>query len=173
MKILNLKSSILNRNGFSLIELLTVVAIIGILTSMIVVSTRSAQAKGRDAARKADLQEVSAALEAYRIVERQYPNVTTASGSWTTLKGFLFPIYIQEWPEDPNIQGAGRQYTYVSNSESLAAAGSMYVVDGVLETDDAITNPGVEESDNGDANFFLKGTYRGSDNKIHYRVSGR
>src|SRR3990167_11030107 len=49
--------------GFTLIELLVVIAIIGILASFAIASFTSAQAKGRDSRRKADLDAVSKALE--------------------------------------------------------------------------------------------------------------
>src|SRR3972149_10331790 len=62
------------RKGFTLIELLVVIALIGILASFAIASFTSAQAKGRDSKRKADLNAVRTALE----LNRQ----DCISGSW-------------------------------------------------------------------------------------------
>ncbi|MDO8564485.1 MAG: type II secretion system protein [bacterium] len=51
--------------GFTLIELLVVIAIIGLLSSVVFASLNSARGKARDARRKADLTQISKALELY------------------------------------------------------------------------------------------------------------
>jgi|SRR3990167_3530311 len=54
------------KQGFTLIELLVVIAIIGILASFAIASFTSAQAKGRDSKRKADLDAIKKALELFK-----------------------------------------------------------------------------------------------------------
>lgn len=51
------------KKGFTLIELLVVIAIIGLLATFIVASFTSAQQRGRDARRKADLDAIKKALQ--------------------------------------------------------------------------------------------------------------
>lgn len=85
MKKLNQK-----RGGFTLIELLIVVSIIGILSVALVPNLSGAPARARDAARKAMLSEVAAAVETYNIDLGQYPNgdgcvATGATGNLGTL----------------------------------------------------------------------------------------
>ena len=59
--------------GFTLIELMVVIAIIGILASFILISLSSTKVKARDARRKIDLHQIQAALEMYHIENKQYP----------------------------------------------------------------------------------------------------
>lgn len=52
-----------NRQGFTLIEMLVVVAIIGLLSSVVVVGLSGARQKARDAKRVADIQQMMNAAE--------------------------------------------------------------------------------------------------------------
>lgn len=53
------------KNGFTLLEILVVISIIGILVGFAATSYSTAQKKARDAARKGQLRSISAALEQY------------------------------------------------------------------------------------------------------------
>ena len=68
------------KKGFTLVELLVVIAIIGILASIIVVSVSSARVKARDARRKADLTQVTAAIQLYYADNHAYPAPAGATG---------------------------------------------------------------------------------------------
>ena len=72
----------LTKNGFSLIELLMVVAIMGILAAVGLVSYKAANMKARDARRAADIQQVRSALEMYRADNDKYP---TSDDDWKGL----------------------------------------------------------------------------------------
>jgi len=60
-------------NGFTLIELMTVIFIIGLLTTIVAVSIFSSQAKSRDTKRKVDLETIAGALEMYKSEYKAYP----------------------------------------------------------------------------------------------------
>lgn len=62
-----------NKSGFTLIELLVVVSIIGLLSSLAVVSLNSARIKARDALRKADMAQMRTALGLYYMENNRYP----------------------------------------------------------------------------------------------------
>lgn len=120
------------RKGFTLIEMLIVVAIIGILASIVVVGIGPAQKKGRDSRRAADLREVQTALELYYNKEGEYPGNVN---SWSDLKAALInaDIGVSNIPVDPN---AGVSYIYGTNSTQTS-----YVLKATLdETGSALLN---------------------------------
>jgi len=66
--------------GFTLIELLIVITIIGILAVALLPSALGAPARARDAARKADINNIIAAVETYNSDNQDYPLGADAGG---------------------------------------------------------------------------------------------
>lgn len=62
--------------GFTLVELLIVMSIIGVLATLIGGNFLSAQIRGRDAQRKSDLKNISQSLEIFFSDYNKYPNAT-------------------------------------------------------------------------------------------------
>lgn len=92
------------QKGFTLLELLIVIVIIGILAVLIIPNLASGPARGRDSQRKSDLRNIKTALESYYNDNSAYP----AAASWTTdLQGG--PPYMKAVPTDPKTKAA---YTY-------------------------------------------------------------
>lgn len=60
--------------GFTLVELLIVIAIIGIISTVATVSLNEARAKARDAKRLSDMAQITKALELYYTEYGEYPN---------------------------------------------------------------------------------------------------
>lgn len=81
--------------GFTFIEILVVVTIIGLLTSVAVATYSIFLKQSRDAKRKADLEQTRAALEMYRSTNNTYP--TVGLSELTTPP----TVYIQTVPTDP------------------------------------------------------------------------
>jgi len=67
------------KKAYTLIEMLMVVAIIGVLASSILIGLGSARAKARDARRITDLKSTQTALELYYSKYGVYPSMTPGS----------------------------------------------------------------------------------------------
>lgn len=66
--------TIKSSRGFSLIEILVVIAIIGILSTIVFASMQQARKKSRDADRISDISQLEAALHTYAITYGRYPS---------------------------------------------------------------------------------------------------
>lgn len=132
--------------GFTLVELLVVVAIIGLLASIVLVSLNTARQKARDTRRLGDLRQVAIALELYYDNNNNaYPTVigcTTANWTGTMSTALEGGGYMTEVPVDP-INNATYFYAYSSPTPSTE-----YVLKARLEI---TTNPALGTDVDGDA----------------------
>jgi general secretion pathway protein G len=92
-------------DGFTLVELLVVISIIGILIGLSIFGLQGARESARDANRKADLQEIRSGLEIYKADCGSYPS-TLASSLVGTVQNVSSSCstsntYISEVPLDP------------------------------------------------------------------------
>lgn len=124
-KSLKLKvKSWLNQKGFTLVELLVVVAIIGILSTLLTANFIGVRQRGRDSQRKSNLRQIQSALELYRADQAGYPptaNFPACGGVFTNQSGTT--TYMQKVPCDPN----GGSYSYTSTDTTR------YTLIGCLE----------------------------------------
>ena len=84
--------------GFTIVELLIVIIIIGILAALVIVTYRGIQQKARDTERKTDINALHGQLEAYSAETGKYPtlaNVNDATFRAANLKG-LDPAALQD-----------------------------------------------------------------------------
>jgi general secretion pathway protein G len=116
------------QGGFTLLELLIVIVIIGILALLIIPNISSAPKKARDTQRKTDLRAAQKALEEYFVSNQAYPtsasatNITTALSSLST--GSAAPL--KTIPTDPK-NVSPYEYLYTSTD------GQTYTLTACLE----------------------------------------
>lgn len=82
------------QKGFTLIEVMIVVAILGVLATLVVVSVGGQDDKARQAAAKSDLQAISQALDLFKLDNFRYP--TTDQGLEALVDK---PDNARNWPE--------------------------------------------------------------------------
>jgi type II secretion system protein G len=104
------------QRGFTLIEMMIVVAIIAILVSIVVPNFIRARAQAQTAACEANLKEIATALELYETDNDQYPASGTVNSSNTSLQP-----YIKQVPVDP-VAGPGLYYTYTVTNPTTGTA---------------------------------------------------
>jgi len=96
------------KRGFTLVELMVVMSIISLLSSIVLVSINSTKAKARDAARVSDMKTIQNSIEIFKSggqLPWGYGSINSA------LSGILVPTYLPSIPVDPN-PSAFVQVTY-------------------------------------------------------------
>jgi type II secretion system protein G len=147
----------MNKKGFTLIEMLVVMAIIGVLAAISLVSFQTAQTKSRDSQRKSDLKQIANSLETYLNDKGEYPENSlnyeivgcedVGAGPTTCSWGSEWSdendtIYMPLLPADPN---SGSNYYYESDGSSYQLYARLEnTLDGAIPTlSEAPANYGV------------------------------
>jgi len=106
------------KKGFTLIEVLVVISILGILAGLSLTSYTGAQKQARDSQRKSDLNQYRNALEVYAGANSlKYPSYTTRTAADTVCSSNLATM-MSSCPTDP------RTYTYYYRSDGAGAGGA-------------------------------------------------
>ena len=126
-----------NQDGFTLIEIMVVILILGLLATIVVQSLRGAADKAKSTKAQADISELKTSLDRYYLDNGFYPTtdqglqaLVAVPSSGRIPQGYPPGGYIERLPKDP----WGNPYVYQSD-------GSTYVLksfgrDGVESADD-------------------------------------
>ena len=103
------------RNGFTLVELMVVIFILGLLTTIVVINVLPSQDRAMVENARADIATLGQALEMYRLDNLSYPTssdglqaLVAPPASLATTARYRQGGYIKKLPEDP----WGRPYQY-------------------------------------------------------------
>lgn len=77
------------KRGFTVVELLVVIAVIGILASMVLVFWPGYQKRTRDSERKSDVSQIAAAFGAYALQKNNYMNTGSGCGLYGNGNGWF------------------------------------------------------------------------------------
>lgn len=111
------------QKGFTLIELMVTMAMIGFLASIILIALGSARLKARDAKRVTDAKNVIKSFELYLNDNGVYPqygtvgteyDLTTAMTNATPVP--LAPGYVSQVPIDPTFAAQNHPYKYTTDA---------------------------------------------------------
>lgn len=120
------------QTGFTIVELLIVIVVIGILAAITIVAYNGVQTRARDAKRASDVSSITNALEAYHAINGTYPQETATGGLGAfeystdtagTFMEYLTGDYFSAAPLDPINDGAHRYWYYVYPYSSLSSYG--------------------------------------------------
>lgn len=133
------------KKGFTLLELLVVIGIIGVLVGLGTVAYSSAQRKSRDSRRQADMRAIQSALEVYYSEASSpsfaYPVICNDAGSH--IKG--------PWPVDP-VDVDPQVYTEFCDLDS-------YYICATLETESKGNSSSLPTNSNGSGHAWGVGDY--------------
>jgi type II secretion system protein G len=117
--------SLKKEGGFTLLELLIVIVIIGILALLIIPNITSAPKKARDTQRKTDITAIRKGLEEYFVNNNAYPADLAGLQAGTTAQ------IMKTIPTDPK-NGSPAEYVY---TYTPANTNSTYTLTACLEND--------------------------------------
>jgi prepilin-type N-terminal cleavage/methylation domain-containing protein len=136
--------------AFTLIELLVVIAVIGLLSTIVIVSMSGTRAKARDARRLQDLRQLQKAVELYYDTYGKYPEPCQGYGNWSGhcpsygncdtnyIKG-LEP-WLPTLPKDPKYDTGSQCYLYRSDGKDYMII-AHFTMETICDGTDADTIP--------------------------------
>lgn len=131
--------------GFSLIELLIVMVVLGIILAIAVPNILNALDRGRQSRTMAELRSVASAVEKYSIDNSIYPTASTAAALQTVLE----PVYIDSTP----VADAW------GNSIIVSSTTTNYTIGSGGKDGGGLTGPGGPTQDFDDAIIFADGQF--------------
>ncbi len=148
------------KKGYTLLEILVVMGIIGILIAVSSSAFLSARLTARDARRKTDLEQIRGALETYKADKNVYPGAqstpTQSSGNTSVLSVFLVSgnnQYISIIPSDPI---STMQYYYIPTATGYYLCASLEGQPGIASTNCGSADCGINSGSTRVCNYEVR-----------------
>lgn len=132
-----MRTRLRNQDGFTLIEIMVVIMIIGLLALMVVPRLRGVADRAKTTKAQADIQELKQALDRYYLDNGSYPTtdqglnaLVTPPSTGRQASNYEQGGYIEKLPADP----WGNQYFYQSDGNTYAL--KSFGPDGIQSADD-------------------------------------
>jgi type II secretion system protein G len=132
--------------GFTIVELLIVIVVIGILAGLVITTFTGIQQKARNTERQTDIKAIYGQVEAYYAQNGKYPTLTNLNdATWraSNMKGLE-----TEALRDPK----SASYNLVTTTAANVYSYAVFAADGVTACDNSTTDCAV---------YTLTGTYEG------------
>lgn len=137
-------------SGFTIVELLVVIVVIGILAAISIVSYNNVQARANYSKAQQDMKSITKALSLYYVDNASYPNTINQAGctynwcGWDQVSGDAFitglsPKYIAQIPQLPTSYASNNSYLYQSNGVDYQLL--RYKGDGLPSIEAQSSNP--------------------------------
>ncbi len=125
------------KKGFTLVELLVVISVIGLLTSVVLVSFPTSTKKTRDAIKMRELKQIQTALRLYYDIYHQMPvNRTPGFGYCDDQPNFLQEIVDAKlWPDNPKSPSEGHYCYYDYDVDNSTGALLVVTLESYSGTD--------------------------------------
>ena len=113
-----------NQRGFTIVELLIVIVVIGILAAIVIVAYNGIQTRARDTSRDNAIATLKKTIEVYKTLNGSYPPACSAGDnqgcSTSSLDAYLSP-YASKIPNDP--QYPTKTFSYVRGTPASDSYG--------------------------------------------------
>jgi len=156
------------RAGFTLVELLVVISIIGFLSSIVLASLNTARMKARDAVRASDINQLINALALYYDDHGQVPCHTfvESQGDPSFLDPLIIGGYLTQQLHDP-AETSSRSYEYWTFKNNPGGTCGQYAYIGIY-SEKSVTCPsgGYFHPSEGHCHIFFPATIPCSDPKL-------
>lgn len=104
------------QRGFTLIELMIVVAIIAILAGILIPNFTHARAQAQTAACESNLRQIATAMELFYADNQRYPATASVIGGTGNAFDNGTTVYLNNTPQDPAANPVSTNYTFTSSN---------------------------------------------------------